>query len=256
MRKIAVLNAKGGVGKTTTAVSLSYALSKKGKKVLLVDTDAQGNVAVSFNVDTQDLPGDCSRTIAELITNECELRDAICFDVRPNLDIIFADGLLNSALIQLNGEKFREKKLRRIFSKIHEIKEYDYIIFDCSPTFTTLTQNVMLYVDELIVPVKMDRYSLTALVDIENNIQDIYENEEHEIKISYIVPVEFDGRTKIAQDILEALKARYPDRVTEPIRKNVAISEAVTNKQVIFEYDPKCYGAEDYLKLTDKILSA
>ena len=256
MRKIAVLNAKGGVGKTTTAVTLAYVLAFRKYKILLVDTDAQGNVAMSFNVDTDELPGDCEKTIAELITDGCELKDAICYDVRPNLDIIFADGYLTTALTQLEGQKFREKKLRKIFSKVNEVKDYDFIIFDCSPTFTTLTQNVMLYVDELIVPVKMDRYSLTALVDIDNNIKDIYDNEEHNVKITQIVPVEYDGRTTIAQSILEVLSQQYPGLVSEPIRKNVTISEAVTNRQPIHEYDAKCNGAEDYNKLTDRILSA
>jgi len=236
MRKIAILNFKGGTGKTTTAVNLSYALSLKNYKVLIVDCDPQGTVSSWLGVNPEN-------TLYDLLIGEARLEDCIC-QVGSKLDIIAS----NRYLARIELKLAEEKDIEKVFSKkLKSLGRYDFVFLDCPPSFSILNLNALEYAEELFLPVSMDYLSLRG-------VKQVMELLPENIKLTKIIPTFYDKRTRKSKEILEDLKTFFKDKVTKPIRVNVRLSECSSFHKTIFEYDPESRGAIDYKFLAEEII--
>jgi chromosome partitioning protein len=242
MKKIVIFNRKGGTGKTATAVNLAHGLAMKGKHVLLIDCDPQGNVATWLGVASK-------QTLYHLLMDAAELPDCVV-SARENLDVIASNETLIAADQALVGEVGREKVLTE---KLQGLRGYDYAILDCPPSLSIVAQNALMYADRVIVPLTMDYLALEALKKIVKNLEQIKSRLGRRIELALIVPAFYDDRINLFRECLAELRERFPGRVSEPIRKNVRIKEAAGAKQTIFEYAPSSLGAEDYQKLVERV---
>lgn len=237
MRKIAIVNFKGGTGKTTTAVNLSYALSLKDYKVLIIDCDTQGTISNWFGLINP------KNTLYELLTDRAKLKDCI-YRINNCLDIIPS----NKYLTKVELELVKEKDTEKIFNKkFKAIRGYDFIFLDCPPSLNIINLNALEYAEEVFLPVSMDYLALRGLKQVIDLIP-------RNTKISKVIPTFYDKRTRKSKEILEDLKSFFKDKVTNPIRINVRLSECSSFHKTIFEYDPKCRGAIDYEILAREIL--
>lgn len=243
MRKVCVINQKGGVAKTTTTVSIAAGLSRKGKKVLILDLDAQGNIGVSLK--TQGV-----KDMYDFLINGCDHRECITH-LGENLDIITSKETLTKAEFILVGENNRENILN---SKLQEIKGYDYIIMDCSPSLGLINQNALLASNEAWIPTTMDVLGFTALKKIILAIDSLNDVFEHDCTVSKIIPTMFDKRQKMAKEIHGKITNDYYEIVAEPIRVCSKLKEAPSKGQSIFKYAPKSTAAADYQRLVNSIL--
>ncbi len=235
MRKIAILNFKGGTGKTTTAVNLGHALSLKGFKVLIIDCDAQGSIAGWFGIDPE-------LTLFDLLSNKAKLSDCI-IPVRDNLDSIVSDKYLT----RIESILIKGKNPEKVFSnKLKNLKGYDYIILDCPPALSLINLNILEYVKEIFIPVNMEYLTLRGIKQV---LELIPENIQYKI-----IPTFYDQRTRKSKEILNDLKDYFKDLVTEPIRVNVRLSESASYHKTIFEYDSSSRGAVDYKLLGKEII--
>ena len=236
MRKIAIVNIKGGTGKTTTAVNLSYALSLKKHKVLVIDCDTQGTVANWFGVNPEN-------TLYDLLIDRVKLKDCI-YQVRDHLDIIASNKYLARIEFVLSKEKDTEKVFNK---KLKSLREYDFVFLDCPPSLNIINLNALEYAEEIFLPVSMDYLSLRGVKQV---IELLPEN----IKLTKIIPTFYDQRTRKSKEILEDLKNFFKDKVTKPIRINVKLSECSSFHKTIFEYDPASRGSIDYKSLAEEII--
>ncbi|MFQ5621361.1 MAG: ParA family protein [Candidatus Nanoarchaeia archaeon] len=244
MRKISIINQKGGVGKTTTTINLAKSLSMQGKKVLILDMDAQGNIAACLGVESR-------KDMFDILVNSAK-PDSCIVEVGENLDLISSRETLTKAEIILVGEPAREKTLSR---KMKNVKDYDFIIIDCPPSLGLLNQNVLLYSDEVIVPVSTDPLGIYGLGNIVQAVSKVSEVFNHDLKISMIVPTLYDQRSKVCKEALRELKKRFPGLVASPIRVDTKLKEAPRAQQSIFEYSRSCRGAKDYKALAKSVLN-
>jgi len=236
MRKISIVNFKGGTGKTTTAVNLSYALSLKDYKVLIVDCDPQGSISNWFGVNPE-------YTIYDLLIDKAQLKDCI-YNARNHLDIIAS----NKYLARIELILAKEKEIEKAFNKkLKALKGYDFIFLDCPPSLGIINLNALEYTEEIFLPVSMDYLALRGVKQV---IELLPEN----IKLTKIIPTFYDQRTRKSKEILEDLKSFFKDKVTKPIRVNVRLSECSSFHKTIFEYDPGSRGAIDYKSLAEEII--
>jgi chromosome partitioning protein len=242
VRVIAVTNQKGGTGKTTTVVNLGFALAQSGARTLLVDIDAQGNLGVSFGTKGE-------RGLYHILVDGVDPH-ACAVSVRPNLDIISSDETVASAELIMTGEPGRETLLRR---RMRGVRAYDFVLLDCPPSLSLLSQNALTYAEEVLVPISMDYLALIGVKQILNTIKMVNEVLEHPVFISGIVPTFYDVRNRISREVLSTLKGHFGERVLSPIRVNTKLREAPSHKQSIFEYDPHSYGAQDYQRVADEV---
>ena len=244
VRRIGVCLSKGGVGKTTTAVNVAAGLSLAGYRVLLIDTDTQGQSAYMLGV--KPVGG-----LAELLTKELSLDEAL-FKARENLWILAGGKSLAGVKRLINRKDFGgELTLSESLSEIDA--DYDYVVVDTSPGWDPLTVNVLFYVRELLLPVSLEVMSLQALGSFFKSVASI-KKYRSELKIKYIVPNFMDLRVrKKSETILEKLEALYKDTVCAPIRYNNVLSQAPMYGKTIFEYAPGAKGALDYKELVRKI---
>lgn len=243
MRKISVINLKGGVGKTTTVINLSFALSMKDKRVLLLDLDPQANLTLSLMVPT-------SKNMFDLLINNVDVSEVIT-KCRENIDIIPSKDL-DKAEIILAGLPSRETVLKRVMEPVFN---YDYVLIDCPPSSGLLNYNALLYSNEAIVPVSTDYLGLVGLRKVVELIEKINEVFNHNVTITTIVPTMFDARSKISKQTLDEIKLGFNGEVVNPIRVNTKMKEMPKLGVSIFELERKFKGATDYLNLADKIIN-
>ncbi len=244
MRKIAIALSKGGVGKTTTAVNLAAGLAQRGKNVLLIDMDTQGQVAKALGVKAQ-----CG--LAELVSGDCSLGDTI-LPVRDQLWLL-AGGR------ELAGLK--RQIARKDFGSENTVSEalkpldggYDYAIIDTAPGWDSLTINALFYATEVLAPVALEAMSLQGLREFGVSLSDI-QRYHRRLGFNYILPTFMDGRVKKSKEIYDQLLEYYHERVCHPIRYNVRLSEAPGHGKTIFEFAPASPGAQDYYSLVNRIL--
>ena len=244
MRKIAIINQKGGVAKTTTTINLSSGLAAKGKRVLVVDLDPQGNVGTCFCVQGE-------KTVYDLLVDGADPFDCIT-NVAENLDVITSDNSLAKAELVMSGQTSRETILKR---KLEALFNYDYIILDCPPSLSLLNINALLFAHEAFVPVSTTFLALDALKKISTTIDEMNELFNHDIKITTVIPTMFDKRVKSSISILKEIRRGYDELVTDPIRVNTKLMEASNYGKSIFDYAKRSRGAEDYQKLTKTVIA-
>lgn len=246
-RVIGVLNYKGGTGKTTTVVNLATGLALQGKRVLCVDLDAQGSLATHLGVDY-------TYSLSQLLLGQ--VRPQACVvQARDNLDLIASD----RSLLRAEGKLWRigdERVIRRTLgNKMRSLdNEYDYIVLDFSPSVSLLSESGLLYIRELIVPVSVSYLGLVGLRQVVETLKTFRQMSESRVQLYLIVPTFYSGRAQQDREIIEILRRYFADKVTDPIRTSVKISESPSHHQSIYEYSPRSRGAIDYARLVERVL--
>ncbi len=248
-RIIAIANQKGGVGKTTTSINLSASLAAKGKKVLMIDTDPQGNATSGFGIDKNDLED----TIYELILGECSVQDCIIKDVIPGVSVLPSNVNLAAAEIELIGVDKKEYILKK---EIDWVKDsYDFIIIDCPPSLSMLTVNAMTTADSVLVPIQCEYYALEGLSQLIHTVNLVKERLNPELDMEGVVFTMFDSRTNLSNQVVENVKNNLQQNVYKTIiPRNIRLAEAPSYGMPIQMYEPKSAGAEAYMALADEVI--
>ncbi|CVI74075.1 Sporulation initiation inhibitor protein Soj [Eubacteriaceae bacterium CHKCI004] len=250
-RMIAVANQKGGVGKTTTSINLSACLAEKGKKVLLVDMDSQGNTTSGLGLEKNEL----EKTIYEVLREEISVEDAIveiedCFG---NLFLIPSNRNLAGAEIELITSENMQYILKEKLAPIKD--QYDYIILDCPPALGMLTVNAMTASDSVLVPIQCEFYALDGLSQLIYTINLIQENLNPSLEIEGVVFTMYDARTNLSLQVVENVKDNLNQNIYKTIiPRNVRLAEAPSHGLPINLYDKKSSGAEAYHLLADEVI--
>ena len=249
-KTIAIANQKGGVGKTTTSINLSASLAAKGKKVLVIDTDPQGNTTSGFGVEKNDL----ENTVYELMLSECSIKECILNNVIDGVSIIPSNVNLAAAEIELIGVDRKEYILKR---EVEWIKDnYDYIIIDCPPSLSMLTINAMTTADTVLVPIQCEYYALEGLSQLIHTINLVKERLNPDLDIEGVVFTMYDSRTNLSMQVVENVKSNLSQKVFKTlIPRNIRLAEAPSYGMPINAYDPKSAGAEAYMQLAEEVIN-
>lgn len=246
---IAIANQKGGVGKTTTSINLSAALAQNGKRVLVVDSDPQGNATSGFGINKNEQ----ENTIYELLLQECSVQEAIIKDVYKNLSIIPSNVNLAAAEIEMINVKDKEYILKKEIDWIKE--DYDYIIIDCPPSLSMLTVNAMTTADSIIVPIQCEYYALEGLSQLIYTINLVRDRLNENLDIDGVVFTMYDSRTNLSAQVVDNVKENLKQHVySTMIPRNVRLAEAPSFGQPICVYDSKSVGAEKYDALAKEVI--
>ncbi len=248
-RIIAIANQKGGVGKTTTSINLAACLAERGKRVLLVDIDPQGNATSGFGVDKNSL----ENTIYELFIGECELEDCLIKDVIENLSILPSNINLSGAEIDLIGVEQREYILKGQIDKIKD--QYDFIIIDCPPSLNILTVNAMTTADTVLVTIQCEYYALEGLSQLIHTINLVKSRLNPDLEMEGVVFTMYDARTNLSLEVVENVKKNLKHNVYKTIiPRNIRLAEAPSHGLPINLYDSKSVGAESYRRLAMEVV--
>lgn len=248
-RIIAVANQKGGVGKSTTAINLSACLAEKGKKVLAVDMDPQGNLTSGLGVDKDSV----EKSIYELIIGEVDINEVINKEVLENLDIIPTSIDLSAAEIELIGVDDKEYILRNAIDQVKD--QYDFVIIDCPPSLSMLTINAMTTADSVIVPIQCEYYALEGLSQLIHTVELVKDRLNSKLEIEGVVFTMYDARTNLSLQVVENVKDNLQQNIYKTIiPRNIRLAEAPSYGLPINKYDPKSTGAESYMRLADEVI--
>ena len=248
-RIISVANQKGGVGKTTTTVNLGASLSYYGKKVLLIDIDAQGNATSGIGIKKADVVKD----IYDVLVNEEPIRNVIHQTSRENLDIVPATIQLAGAEIELTPMMARETRLKSALKEVQD--DYDYILIDCPPSLGHLTINSFTASDSILIPVQCEYYALEGLSQLLNTIRLVQKHFNPELEIEGVLLTMYDARTNLGADVVEEVRKYFRERVYDTIiPRNIRLSEAPSHGLSIIDYDMRSRGADVYLALAKEVL--
>lgn len=249
-RIIAVANQKGGVGKSTTAINLSACLAEKGKKVLAIDMDPQGNTTSGLGVDKNNV----DQTLYELLLGETGAEDTILKDVVENVDLIPSNVNLSGAEIELIGIEDKEYILRKITEQIRE--NYDYIIMDCPPSLNMLTINALTAATSVLVPIQCEYYALEGLSQLIHTIDLVKERLNKDLVMEGVVFTMYDARTNLSLEVVESVKNNLNQNIYKTIiPRNVRLAEAPSHGMPINLYDSRSAGAESYRLLAAEVIS-
>lgn len=249
-RIISVANQKGGVGKTTTTVNLGACLAFEGKKVLLVDIDAQGNATSGVGIRKPDVIKD----IYDVLVNEESIEEAILPSSREGLDIVPATIQLAGAEIELTSMMARESRLK---SALEEIRDrYDFILIDCPPSLGHLTINAFTASDSILIPVQCEYYALEGLSQLLNTVRLVQKHFNPGLKIEGVLLTMYDARTNLGAEVVEEVRRYFQENVYDTIiPRNIRLSEAPSHGLSIIDYDPSSRGAQVYLALAKEVLA-
>lgn len=246
---IAIANQKGGVGKTTTSINLSACLAAKGKKVLVIDIDPQGNTTSGYGIEKNEL----ENTIYELMLGDCSIEDCIIKNVIKNVSILPSNVNLAAAEIELIGVDKKEFILK---NEVDWIKDrYDYIIIDCPPSLSFLTINAMTTANSVLVPIQCEYYALEGLSQLIHTVNLIKERLNPELEMEGVVFTMYDSRTNLSAQVVENVKSHLKQKVYQTvIPRNIRLAEAPSYGKPINLYDPKSAGAESYMALAKEVI--
>ena len=245
---ISVANQKGGVGKTTTTINLSTILAKKGKKVMLIDADPQGNATSGVGAEK-----DVDLSFYDILTNDTEIIDTLQKTAIKNLEVCPSNINLAGAEVELVSMMSREQRLKE---KLDIIKErYDYVLIDCPPSLGLITLNAFTASDSVLIPVQCEYYALEGLGQLLNTINLVKKHLNKNIQIEGALLTMYDIRTNLSNQVVKEVKKYFEDKVYKTvIPRNVRLSEAPSYGLPITEYDPRSKGAKSYEKFAKEFL--
>ena len=247
---ISVANQKGGVGKTTTTVNLGACLASIGKKVLLVDMDAQGNATSGVGIRKPDV----TRDIYDVLVNELPIDEATLITEHENLSIVPATLQLAGAEIELTSMMARESRLKGSLAEVSS--QYDYILIDCPPSLGHLTINSFTASDSILIPVQCEYYALEGLSQLLNTVRLVQKHFNPELEIEGVLLTMYDARTNLGNEVVEEVRKYFREKVYETIiPRNIRLSEAPSHGKPIIDYDPRSRGAEVYQALAKEVVS-
>ena len=248
-RIIAIANQKGGVGKTTTAINLSACLAEKGKKVLSIDMDPQGNMTSGLGVDKDSV----EKTVYDLIIGEAQIEEIICKNVLENLDVLPTNIDLSAAEIELIGIDNKEYIIKNEVDKVKD--NYDFVIIDCPPSLSMLTINAMTTADSVLVPIQCEYYALEGLSQLIHTIELVKERLNSNLEIEGVVFTMYDARTNLSLQVVENVKDNLNQNIYKTIiPRNIRLAEAPSYGMPINQYDQKSSVAESYRLLADEVI--
>lgn len=246
---ISIFNQKGGVGKTTTNVNLCSGIAMKGKKVLSVDIDPQGNSTSGFGLEKQEL----EYTIYDVLIEDYDINQVIHKTEIKNLSLLPANIELAGAEIELTKTKFREKTLKEKLKCL--TGSYDFIFIDCPPSLGLLSLNALTASDSVIIPIQCEYYSLEGVGQLMDTVKLVKRNLNPSLDIEGVILNMFDGRTNLSVQVVEEVKKYFKDKVYRTvIPRSVRLAEAPSFGQPIMLYDEKSKGSEAYMKLAREII--
>lgn len=248
-RIIAISNQKGGVGKTSTCINFAAGLALKGKKVLVVDMDAQGNATTGLGISKSEL----EHSIYDVLINEVPAKSVIINTAVNNLFVLPSSIDLAGAEVELVSQRGREKRLVNAINKIKD--DYDYIIVDCPPAIGLLTINALAAADGVIIPIQSEYYALEGLSQLVNTIKLVVKSLNPKLVIEGVLITMYDGRALISRQIAEEIKKYFGDKVFETfIPRNIRISEAPSYGKPVMLHDKRCRGSVAYVNLVKEYL--
>ena len=249
-KAIAIFNQKGGVGKTTTNINLAACLAIKGKKVLILDIDPQGNTTSVIGVSKKNL----EKTVYNILVDESfDPQEAIIKTTVENLDLIPASVDLAGAEVELVQMKGREISLKKGLDKIRHM--YDYIFIDCPPSLGLLTINSLTAVDSVLIPIQCEFYALEGVSQLVSTIELVKKSLNPKLTVQGVILSMFDGRTNLSLQVVQEVKKYFGGKVySTVIPRNVRLAEAPSYGMPITEYDPKSKGAEAYMDFAEEFL--
>ena len=249
-KRIAIFNQKGGVGKTTTNINLAACLAMKGKKVLVVDVDPQGNTTSGLGIAKRGLEDTVYNLLVE---KDYDIKDAVKKTGVKNLDLIPASVDLAGAEVELVQIEGRETALKDSLDSIKD--DYDYIFIDCPPSLGLLTINSLAAVDSVLIPIQCEFYALEGVSQLVSTIDLVKKSLNPKLEIQGVILSMFDGRTNLSAQVVQEVKKYFGDKVySTVIPRNVRLAEAPSYGLPITAYDPKSKGAEAYMEFAEEFL--
>ncbi len=249
-RIIAISNQKGGVGKTSTCINFAAGLALKGKKVLVVDMDAQGNATTGLGISKSEL----ERSIYDVLINETPAKSVIIPSNVENLSVLPSSIDLAGAEVELVNQKGREKRLAYALTKIKD--DYDYVVVDCPPAIGLLTINALAAADGVLIPIQSEYYALEGLSQLINTIKLVVKSLNPKLVIEGVLITMYDGRALISRQIVDEIKKYFGSKVYDTfIPRNIRVSEAPSHGKPVMLHDKRCRGAVAYVAFVDEFLT-
>ena len=249
-KAIAIFNQKGGVGKTTTSINLATCLAMKGRRILIIDIDPQGNTTRGFGISKKHL----EKTIyTVLITEDMDPAEAVISTGLPNLWILPASIDLVGAEIELVELEAREHRLKKALERIKDA--YDYIFVDCPPSLGLLTINSLTAVDSVLIPIQCEFYALEGISQLMSTVELVRRNLNPVLEVQGVILSMFDGRTNLSIQVVEEVKKYFKEKVySTVIPRNIKLAEAPAHGLPITQYDPNSKGAEAYREFAEEFI--
>ena len=251
LRVLVIANQKGGVGKTTTAINLGTALAAVGERVLLIDSDPQGNASTGLGI------GRALRkhTLYDVLMGDKTLAEAIVKSSVPGLDVLPSDPDLSGVEMELSQEARRSFKLKDAIDPIRQSKSYTYVLIDCPPSLNLLTVNAMAAADAVLVPLQCEFFALEGLTQLMRTIDLVHASLNPRLEIQGVVLTMYDKRNSLSEQVAHDVREHFGETVYETvIPRNVRVSEAPSFGKPALVYDLKCGGSQAYLKLAREVV--